>query len=356
MDLKEILELLGQEHLPSDEMTGGFLDDAVAGFAANPAGATTAIRRLQASDPSGFVLAAVRLLTTREEKSPGMQYVAALMFSGDLLIDALIDKRLLALEAATALARNLATAEPLLDSRMISKMLANAGGDIRAVDVQGCLRVLSLVETISDCSHLSTYLVQLMRHPSAHLQSKAALLLGRANLNLSRTKQHLTSEDMRIRANAVEALWGWKDPQIVALLREALKDKHPRVTTNALVGLCKTGDREAVERLKLLSSSLDKSVRANAAWAMGALKDPLFDPFLAALEQDPDSKVRALAAKSRKAMPVPAPPEESSGAAMPASPSTVPENTVPGNTMPRNTLSGNAAAQGGAPRPSQASS
>src|SRR5271170_5474882 len=103
MDLKHIFELLRQEHVPGDEMTGAFLEDAVAGFPANPAGAKNAIRKLQANDPSGFVLAAVRLLTS-EEKSPGVQYVAGLMFAGNLLIDALMDQRILALEAATVLA------------------------------------------------------------------------------------------------------------------------------------------------------------------------------------------------------------------------------------------------------------
>jgi hypothetical protein len=321
MDFKSILELLGRHHLPADEMTGGFLEDAVAGFAANPAVATHAIRQLQASDPSGFVLAAVRMLTTREEQSPGVQYVAGLMFSGDLLIDALIDKRVFGLDAATALAHNLSTAEPLLDARMVNKLLANVGGDICSVDVQTGLRVLALVEAISDCSHLSTYLVQLMRHPSTHMRSKAALLLGRANLNLSRTKSHLASEDPRIRANAVAALWGWRDPQIVAILQEAARDKHPRVVGNALVGLCKAGDAKAVDRLKQLAISPDASVRIGAAWAMGTLESPEFVPVLATLEQDSDNKVRAMAARFSKALPVATP-------ASAADPACAPENAA----------------------------
>jgi hypothetical protein len=140
MDLKKILEMLGQEHVPGDEMTGGFLDDAVASFAENPAGATNSIRQLRASDPSGFVLAAVRLLTSKEEKkSPGIQYVAGLMFAGNVLADALLDRRILTLEAATSLARNLTSADPLLDAHLIHKMLANAGGEIPAVPRRNCV-------------------------------------------------------------------------------------------------------------------------------------------------------------------------------------------------------------------------
>src|SRR5580693_7473253 len=101
MDLKLILDLLGQQHVPGDEMTGAFLDDAVAIFAANPAAATNSIRQLHESDPPGFLLAAVRLLTSTEEKSPGMQCVDGLMFAGNLLIDALLDSRILGLQPAT---------------------------------------------------------------------------------------------------------------------------------------------------------------------------------------------------------------------------------------------------------------
>jgi HEAT repeat protein len=307
MDLKQVLELLGKEHAPGDEMTGAFLEDAVAGFASNPVLSTNSIRQLQASDPRGFVLAAVRMLTTREEKSPGVQYVAGLMFAGNLLLDALIDKRTLGLEAAISLARNLASAEPLLDARLVGKILANAAGDIRAVEVDTALRVLALVDEISDCSRLSSYLVQLMRHPSAHVRSKATLLLGRANLNLSRIKGFLASDDARVRANAVESLWGLRDQQVLGVLREASRDKHGRVAINALVGLCKAGEGEAHDRLKWLAESTDTAMRAGAAWAMGELANPEDAATLTKLERDADEKVRKIAARSLKKLTPPAP-------------------------------------------------
>src|SRR5271166_4851511 len=89
MDLKLVIELLGKEHCPTDEMTGAFLEDAVASFSTNPAGATNAISQLQSADPSGFVLAAVDLLASRTDKSPGVQYLAGLLFAGNLMVDPL---------------------------------------------------------------------------------------------------------------------------------------------------------------------------------------------------------------------------------------------------------------------------
>jgi HEAT repeat protein len=329
MDLKQILELLGREHAPGDEMTGAFLEDCIAGFTSNPAGATNAIRQLHASDPSGFVLAAVQMLTTKEEKSPGVQYVAELMFSGTVLIDALMDKRILGLDAAISLARNLAAAEPLLDARLVSRLLADAAGDIHAVDAEAALRVLGLAGAISDCSRLSSYLVQLMRHPSSHVRSKATLLLGRANLNLSRIKGFLASDDARVRANAVESLWGLRDQEVLGVLREASRDKHGRVAINALVGLCKAGDREAYDRLKRMAGSTTAAMRAGAAWAMGELGNPEFAPVLAEVEQDADEKTRSMAACSLRKLTPPEPVKEAAPSpaedqAAPASPAADP--------------------------------
>jgi hypothetical protein len=300
MNLKLILESLSQEHIPGDEMTGAFLDDAVASFATNPAGATTSIRQLHESDPPGFFLAAVRLLTSTEEKTPGVQHVAGLMFSGNLLIDALLDSRILALPAATVLARNLTAAEPHLDGRLLRKMLANGGGDVRAVNGETALRVLAIVDAISNCSRLSTFLIQLMRHPNAGVRSKAALLMGRANLNLSRIKSFLTSDDALLRANVLESLWGRKDPRLLSILWEASQDKHERVAINALVGLCRFGERDAYDRLKQMAHSTEAAVRTGVAWAMGELGDGEFSGPLGELTRDGEQDVRRVAFKSLK--------------------------------------------------------
>lgn len=323
MDLKAIIELLGKDNA-ADEMTGAFLDDAVAGFASKPAAATNAIRQLQASDPSGFALAAVRLLAARTEKSPGVQYIAGLLFAGNLLIDPLLDEEALPLEAAISLARNLASAEPVLDARLLRKLLGNAGGDARAIKSSAALRALKLVEAISDCSRLSTYLVQLLRHPSPEVQSKVALLLGRANLNLTRVKNFLGSEDGRVRANVVESLWGYDTDAVTDLLREAANDSSGRASMNALLALCRKGDREAFGRIVQAAGSYDPVQRSRAAWAMGEVGDPDFSPSIETLEADPEAQVRAMAQKARAKLrqPKAAPPqiasdEEARGAAPP---------------------------------------
>jgi hypothetical protein len=302
MDQKQILESLGQEHVPGDEAAGASLEDLVAGFAANPAGITNSIRQLQATDPPGFVRAAVRLLTSAQAKSPGaqagVQYVVGLMFAGNLLIDALLDPGILADDPAIALARNVGSAEPLLDVRLVRRMLVIAGGEIRAVKAESALRMLALVEVISDCSRLASYLVQLMRHTSPLVRSKVALLMGKANLNLSRIESFLASDDSRLRANAVESLWGRGDKPVVVILWAASKDANRRVAINALVGLCKAGERAAYDRLKLTAASADPVARAGAAWAMGEIAEAEFAVTLETLAGDEEEKVRSMAERS----------------------------------------------------------
>ena len=142
------------------------------------------------------------------------------------------------------------------------------------------------------------YLTQLERHPSAEVRSKAALLLGRGNVNVGRVRRFLTSQDARLRANAVESLWGMNTPQARALFWDATADSNRRVAINALVGLCKAGDAEARRKLVDLIYGDDPVSRRAAVWAMGKLGDPEFAQILAPLQNDPDENMRKMAAQS----------------------------------------------------------
>ncbi len=294
MDLTAILELFGSEHVAGDEMTAAFLDDAVAAFSTNPTGSTSAIRQLQSSDPPGFVLAAVRLLTSAHEKSPGLQFIAGLMFAGNLLIDPLLDQRTLHLEAAISLARNLASVEPLLDVRLMRKMLVDAKGDIQFVKTEVALRVLSLVEAISDCTRLSFHLTLMMRHHNAEVRSEAALLLSTSNFNLNRTKTFLSSDNSLLRAAMIESMWGNRDPEALAMLQGASNDSDRRVRINALIGLTMAGDLEACRRLQELGRSGSPLLRATGAWAAGEFGDSRYADELSQLASDKDPRIKAL--------------------------------------------------------------
>jgi HEAT repeat protein len=191
--------------------------------------------------------------------------------------------------------------DTMADLRALQKVLAEGGRDMRTSNADALLEALRKVDPLADGSRLASCLVQFLRHPSPQVRSKATLLLGRANLNLNRVRGFLETGDDRSRANAVESLWGHVSLENVRkLLWEAARDRNRRVVVNALLGLCKGGDRPAFGRLQALADSPDPVTRAGVAWAMGELEAPEFDAVLEKLEQDADEKVRSMVARSKK--------------------------------------------------------
>ena len=237
------------------------------------------------------------LLTNPDtERLPGAEYVGGLISGDDSLIDLLVDEKALTHEEAFSMVRRMAASRPMLEARLLRKMLENADGLGAAVPREIAQRVMSMVEAISDSSRVTVYLTQLERHPSAEVRSKAALLLGRGNVNVGRVRHFLTSQDARLRANAVESLWGMNTPQARALFWTPRRNR--RVAINALVGLCKAGDAEARRKLVDLIHGDDPVSRRAAVWAMGKLGDPEFAQILAPLQNDRGENMRKMAAQS----------------------------------------------------------
>jgi len=305
MHHKPLPEQPGSPHAPQDKSTITLLRDAVAAYSGNRMQAIRAIGRLHATDPSGLAHAALQLLVSAEEKSPGLKYAADLLMAGSLLAELFLNKDLLTLEEAVSLARKVTWVEPFLDVRLVRQVVASAAGKVGSVKNADALHVLGLVEAISDCSRLGSYLVQFLNHPSDKVRSKAALMLGRTNWNLARVESLLESDDSRLRANAVESLWGHRHAHVRKMLWNATQDPCGRVVVNALLGLCQVGDRQAYSRLFELAETSDPLLRSGAAWAMGQMRDPEFREALEKLALDDNAKVRAMAEKSRKLLPAP---------------------------------------------------
>jgi len=276
------------------------LRDAIAAYSENGRQAIRAIGRLQASDPSGLARAALQLLISAEEKSPGLKCAADLLMPGSLLADLLLNQEILTLEAAASLARKMTWVEPFLEVFLVRHAVTKAAGKVGAIKCTEALYVLELVDVISDCSRLGSYLIQFLNHPNDKVRSKAALMLGRSNWNRPRLETLLASENSRLRANVVESLWGHSNADVQKILWSATADPSGRVVVNALLGLCRAGDRKAYLHLAELGDTPDPVLRRGAAWAMGETGDLEFEPALEKLAQDGDAKVRAMAAKSQK--------------------------------------------------------
>jgi hypothetical protein len=113
---------------------------------------------------------------------------------------------------------------------------------------------------------------------------------------------YLKNEDHRVRANAVEALEIFGEPDFSRDLFPLLKDSNNRVKANALkaiYNLCKTN---IDEHISSMVKSVDKWHRASVAYALGEMDVPSRYDNLLVLLDDPEIEVRINAARSlRKA-------------------------------------------------------
>jgi hypothetical protein len=332
MSLTQLLEVFERESGSGDEALETALRETLAAFNARRTDAMISMRALQSTNRAGFVLAAARVLTSPDfEKTAATEYLTGLITNANSLADPLLDESVVPLPAALAMAREISAVEPLLDARLMRKMLGNAGGDPAAVPIGIALRVLEIIDAISDCSRITVYLMQLERHRNAEVRSRAALLLAHGNVNLRRVRNLLASEDDRLRATAVESLWGLNTPQSRGILRDAAEDPHRRVRVNALVGLCKAGESDARHRLTELAAGGDPVTRRAAVWGMGHTGDPEFVPTLEALMSDTDERVRRMATRSLARLRLASSPSAAAAPA-PATPGTSPEGDATAET------------------------
>ncbi len=270
------------------------LEGLLHSFAQQPSAARSEVRALLQAQPADFCASAIPLLAGLPEDSPARQFLSNLLLGFDALPKILSDPAALRPSAATELTRLLSRADPMLDAKLTRWLLRGLGThpDPAAADPVRINRLLEILENVSDGTRTVVNLVQLLRHPSPKVRSKAALMVGRSLKSGAWAEQRLLESDARVRANVVEALWGLEAPGAADLFKLALKDSNNRVVGNALVGLYLLGDPAAATLLQEMATHKSAAFRATAAWAMGFLEDPQFLPVLGRLLKDREAIVR----------------------------------------------------------------
>jgi hypothetical protein len=154
-------------------------------------------------------------------------------------------------------------------------------------------RLMEILSQISDGTRILPWLMRLLRHSDPYLRSKAVLLVGRGSRGVkSEVRKSLAEPDARVRANAVEALWGIDTEEVRELLRAALRDGNNRVVGNALLSLYRLGDCSVAPDLLEMAGHASAAFRATAAWAIGETGDPRFLAVLARMLNDPSAATR----------------------------------------------------------------
>jgi hypothetical protein len=201
------------------------LANLVRNFEADPANSRDRIRDLLDNDRESFYATAVEILKTAGD-CRGAHYLVALFVSSGLLLRALCDSAL-SREDALSLGRSAKRVDPLVDVAL-ARSLADGAMGSGAVPIADPSRLMDILCEIADAGRIMPSLMRMMRHPNSHLRSKAVKLIGRGSLSARWVMGRLSESDPRIRANAVESLWGVDTPEARALLNFAANDGDNR--------------------------------------------------------------------------------------------------------------------------------
>lgn len=256
------------------------LECLVRAFAADPGGTARALREYATQDKEALFQAALPIL--REAKwNDGVRYLVSLLLRCGVLLNRVCDPAAFSRSESVNLLRMLMRLDPMTDLELVKTLLEN-GGSTPEAEAAG-LRLLEVMAEVSNGARILLASAPLLRHPNSHIRSKAALLVGRQSWDPKWIARIQDEPDGRVRANAIESLWGVEFEGAEEVMLSAARDKHTRTAGNGMVGLHRLGGVESVALMVKGAASEDPAMRASSVWAMGETGDPRFLKSLAPL-------------------------------------------------------------------------
>jgi hypothetical protein len=251
------------------------------------------IRELAETDPEAFYNTAVGILKQQDD-SRGAQHLVATLVTYDMLLRALCDPEF-SREQSLELARTAARVDPMTDVTLAKRLADGTAAANQPISPSDAGRVMEILSEISNGTRILPSLMRLLRHSSPYVRSKAVKLVGRGSQSVKWVRARLVESDPRIRANAVEALWGVDTEDARELLQSAARDGNNRVAGNAMIALYRLGEAGVIPELLSMGEHVSALFRATAAWVMGESGDPRFTECLGKLLREPNATVRARA-------------------------------------------------------------
>jgi len=249
----------------------------------------TRITEFLQAEPEAFYLTAIEILKN-DVDSRAAQYLVALLVHSNLLFRAVCDPTL-GLERAMELARRAQDGDSKVDINL-ARALADADTADSGIAPGMAERLLEIIDRISDGKRILPSLMRMLRNDNPFLRSKVVLMIGRSGRSINWLEKRLQETDTRVRANAIEAMWGIDAPEARELLQWAVRDSNNRVVGNALVGLYRLGEISPLAELVKMANHGSPPFRCTAAWVMGETGDPRFSEVLGRMIADSNSNVR----------------------------------------------------------------
>ena len=261
------------------------------------------LRRCQREVPKIFLQQGLQVLLESNE-SGGYRFLAILLVRTPGIFMELTDRWNLTREQAVKAAVRLQKVEPNFDIQMV-ELLPDRNNTPKPFALKGesAERALELLDEISPGRRIVPMMRHLTDHSDANISSKAALLIGKRLQSVAWARRVIVESGQgRLRANAVETLWGLSDPSALDLFRECLRDWDNRVVGNGIIGLHKAGVPDTYELLAGIAATETRSCAMTAAWAMGEIGDASFTALLTPLAKDAEADVRRAALRSLRTL------------------------------------------------------
>lgn len=270
---------------------------ALTAFTGDPVRHIARVRLLLEDAQSQMISCAVHLLQSDQDGEWKPTLVNLLVAHG--LAETVVDSTLYSLREAVKIAEIAASIDRGFDTRLVRLAL---DAKIDACDGRRKIRrALDVLGALPSNARTLPMLIRFLRSHDPSVRSKAVLLAVRVKRDARFAHPYLKDTDARVRANAVEALWGVDDPDVRAAFHCAALDCHPRVVANAVVGLFLSKDPGAANVLREMLASGDPRTTASAIWVIGRCREEAFLPFVKemALSSQPGVRRAALLALVR---------------------------------------------------------
>ncbi|HEY3838252.1 MAG TPA: HEAT repeat domain-containing protein [Bryobacteraceae bacterium] len=256
------------------------------------------IRRLADEFPALFLNSALRYLTSTDQ-SAAHRFLGTVVIRQPGTLEYLTSPHFSSRGSAVNLFKRFLDIDPSYDVKLAERLPNRRESNLtEALDSARSTRALDILDQTSRGRRLLPIVGHLPTYPDTRISAKATLFVGRRVQSPEWTRKMIGQRDQRVRANAIESLWGLESPAAVELLEECAVDGNNRVLGNSLLGLHLAGRSEVEERVLSLANAGKYELRSTGAWVMGQIGTQDCIRRLTQLIRDDHPQVRNTALRS----------------------------------------------------------
>ena len=264
------------------------VEDFLAQFDLNPFGVSRALRELRDMHPEHFKQSALRAIADLPE-NPGIRFLSTLVPLDEPILELISSPKAFDLDRARRIVEVMRRIDSQAEAKLLRLVYANPARPLAPPVVD---RILDIVDAVSEGPRLVPVLMQIFRSANPHLRARLSLSIGRHHRNKDWLEDRMRDPDPRVRANAVEANWQFRDHTALSIFNMALRDAHHRVIGNGAVGLYYAGEIRCLQVFGGLLGNANPHCRAAGLWAVGHLQDTRFQQWISLSPDEKNMMVR----------------------------------------------------------------